>query len=77
TVLSASTRGIAAPKGVPGPIMKKLQDVFYKAMMTKEHIDRLEKAGQPVKIMLGDEFVKYYGESFKVAKKWVDYVRKK
>ena len=77
TVLSASTRGIAAPKGVPGPIMKKLQDVFYKAMTTKEHIDRLEKAGQPVKIMLGDEFVKYYGESFKVAKKWVDYVRKK
>jgi len=77
TVLSASTRGIAAPKGVPGPIMKKLQDVFHKAMTTKEHLDRLEKAGQPVKIMLGEEFGKYYGENFKVAKKWVDYVRKK
>jgi len=28
--------------------MKKLQDVFHKAMMAEEHIDRLEKAGQPV-----------------------------
>ncbi len=27
-VISASTRGIAAPKGVPAPIMKKLQEVF-------------------------------------------------
>jgi tripartite-type tricarboxylate transporter receptor subunit TctC len=77
TVLSASTRGIAAPKGVPGPIMKKLQDVFHKAMMTKEHIDMLEQAGHPVKIMLSEEFAKYYWESFKVAQKWVDYVRKK
>jgi tripartite-type tricarboxylate transporter receptor subunit TctC len=77
TVLSAATRGIAAPKGVPVPIMKKLQDVFHKAMMTKEHIDMLEQAGQPVKIMLGEEFGKYYRENLEVAKKWVDYVRKK
>jgi len=27
--------------------------------------------------MVGKEFVDYYWESFKVAKKWVDYVRKK
>lgn len=77
TVLSASTRGIAVPKGVPGPIMTKLQDVFHKSMMTKEHIDMLEQAGQPVKIMLGEEFTKYYWEQFKVAQKWVDYIRKK
>ncbi len=77
TILSAATRGVAAPKGVPGPIMKKLEDVFHKAMMTKEHIDMLEKAGQPVKIMLGEEFTKYYWEQFKVAQKWVDYIRKK
>jgi tripartite-type tricarboxylate transporter receptor subunit TctC len=77
TVISASTRGLAGPKGIPEPIQKKIQDVFYKAMMTKEHIDRLETAGQPVKIMVGKEFVDYYWESFKVAKKWVDYVRKK
>ena len=77
TILSASTRGVAAPKGIPQPIMKKLQEVFKKAMLTKDHMDRLEGAGQPVKILVGDDFVKYYWESFKVAKKWVEYVRKK
>jgi len=77
TVLSASTRGIAAPKGVPEPIMKKLQEVFKKAMMTKDHVEKLEAAGQPVKILVGEDFVKYYWESYKVAKKWVEYVRGK
>ena len=77
SVISASTRGIAAPKGVPEPIMKKLQDVFKKAMMSKEHLDKLEGAGMPVKIMAGEEFVKYYWDTFKVSQKWVDYVRKK
>jgi tripartite-type tricarboxylate transporter receptor subunit TctC len=77
TVISAATRGIAAPKGVPEPIMKRLQEIFKKAMETKEHLDKLEGAGQPVKIMVGDEFIKYYWESFKVAQKWVDFARKK
>ncbi|NWF57272.1 MAG: tripartite tricarboxylate transporter substrate binding protein [Syntrophaceae bacterium] len=77
TVLSASTRGIAGPKGIPGPIIKKIEQVFEKAMMTKDHMDKLESAGMPVKIMLAEEFGKYYWESYKVAKKWVEYVRKK
>jgi len=76
-VLSASTRGIAAPKGVPEPIMRKLQEVFKAAMQTKDHLDKLEGAGQPVKIIVGEEFVKYYWDSYKVAKKWVDHVRGK
>jgi tripartite-type tricarboxylate transporter receptor subunit TctC len=77
TVLSASTRGIAGPKGIPEPIQKKLQEVFKKAMMSKEHLDKLEGAGMPVKIMIGEEFVKYYWDSYNVAKKWVEHVRGK
>ena len=77
TVLSAATRGIGAPKGVPQPILKKIEDTFKKAMESKEHLDKLEAAAQPVKIMMGEEFNKYYWDSYKVAKKWVDYVRKK
>ena len=77
TVISASTRGFAGPKGIPEPIMQKLQDVFKKAMMSKEHMEKLEGAGHPVKILVGKEFQDYYWESFKVAKKWVEYVRKK
>jgi tripartite-type tricarboxylate transporter receptor subunit TctC len=77
TVLSASTRGVAGPKGIPEPIKNKLEDVFRKAMMTKEHMEKLESAGHPVKILVGKDFADYYWESFKVAKKWVEYVRKK
>jgi tripartite-type tricarboxylate transporter receptor subunit TctC len=77
TVISASTRGIAAPKGLPDAITKKLQGVFKKAMESREHLDKLEAAGMPVKIMVGKEFIDYYWESYKVAKKWVDFVRKK
>ena len=77
TVLSASTRGIGAPKGIPQPLLKKIEDIFKKAMESKEHLDKLEAATQPVKIMVGEEFNKYYWDSYKVAKKWVDYVRKK
>jgi tripartite-type tricarboxylate transporter receptor subunit TctC len=77
TVISASTRGLAGPKGIPDPIKNKIQDVFKNAMMSKEHMEKLEGAGHPVRIMVGEEFVKYYWESYKVAQKWVDHVRKK
>ena len=76
-VLCAATRGIAAPKGIPEPIMKRLQDIFKTAMQTKEHLEKLEGAGQPVKIMVGEEFNKYYWDSYQMAKKWVEYARKK
>jgi tripartite-type tricarboxylate transporter receptor subunit TctC len=76
-VLCAATRGIAAPKGVPEPIMKRLQEIFKTAMQNKEHLDKLEGAGQPVRIMVGEEFIKYYWDSYQLAKKWVEFARKK
>jgi len=76
-VISASTRGIGAPRGIPQPILKKIEDTLKKAMESKEHLDKLEAAAHGAKIMVGEEFNKYYWDSYKVAKKWVDYVRKK
>lgn len=76
-VISASTRGIGAPKGIPQPILKKIEDTLKKAMESKEHLDKLDAAAHGAKIMVGEEFNKYYWDSYKVAKKWVDYVRKK
>ena len=76
-VISGVHAGIAAPKGLPDPVMKKLQDVFGKAMMSKDHMEKLESAGQPVKILIGEEAVKYYWDSYQVAKKWVEHVRRK
>jgi tripartite-type tricarboxylate transporter receptor subunit TctC len=59
TVISSSARGIAGPKGIPEPISKKLQAVFKKAMEDPEHIEKMEKAGLAVKIMMGDEYGRY------------------
>jgi len=77
TVISARSRGIVAPKGTPEASLRKFQDVFHKAMMTKEHLDKLEGMGLPVKIMVGEEFVKYYWDNYNLAKKWIGYMSRK
>ncbi len=59
SVISASARGIVGPKGLPEPISKKLQAVFKKAMEDPEHVEKMEKAGLAVKIMVGEEYGKY------------------
>ena len=62
TVISSSTRGIVGPKGLPEPIVKKLQAVFKKAIEDPEHVEKMEKAGLAIKIMVGDEYAKYFRE---------------
>jgi len=59
TVISSSTRGIVGPKGMPAAIVKKLQEVFKKAMEDPEHMKNMDKAGLAIKIMGGDEYGKY------------------
>ena len=59
SVLSSSTRGIAGPKGLPEPVVKKLQDIFKKAIEQPEHMDKMEKAGLAVKVMMAEEYGKY------------------
>ena len=46
-------------------------------MLSKEHLEKPEGAGMPVKIMVGEEFVKYYQDTFKISQKCVDFDRKK
>jgi tripartite-type tricarboxylate transporter receptor subunit TctC len=59
TVISSSARGIAGPKGLPEPISKKLQAAFKKAMEDPEHVEKMEKVGLAVKIMMGEEYGRY------------------
>ena len=59
SVISSSTRGIVGPKGLPGPVVKRLQEAFKKAMDNPEHLDKMDKAGLAVKVMLGEEYGKY------------------
>jgi tripartite-type tricarboxylate transporter receptor subunit TctC len=76
-VVSNSTRGIAGPKGMSPAVVKKLQDVLGKAMQDPEHIKKLEDAGIAVKIMVGDEYMKYYREMHEKAAKYTEWARKR
>lgn len=62
TVINVVTRGFAAPKGVPEPIIKKLESAFVKAAESPEHVEKMEASGYVVKIQIGDEYLKHYRE---------------
>ena len=76
SVISSSTRGIVGPKGTPDAVVHKLQGTFKKAMENPEHLARMDKAGLAVKVMMGDEYVKYIRDVHEKTKKLVDEARK-
>ena len=76
TVISSSTRGIAGPKGMPPAIVKQLADVFRKAMEHPDHVQKLEAAGLAIRIMVGDEYARYYKETHDKAKKYTEWAKK-
>jgi len=75
TVISNSTRGIAGPKGMPAPLVVKLRDVLAKAMQDPEHVKKLEDQGIAIKIMIGDEYEKYFAETHAKAKKYTEWAK--
>lgn len=75
TVISNSTRGIAVPKGTPQPVIKKLEQVFKKAMEDPEHVKKMEEAGLALKIMVGEEYAKYYRELHEKSTKYAEWAR--
>jgi tripartite-type tricarboxylate transporter receptor subunit TctC len=50
--------GVSAPKGTPPEIIQKLRDVIKKTVVDKQFIDLVEKAGDEVRPLIGDELVK-------------------
>jgi tripartite-type tricarboxylate transporter receptor subunit TctC len=77
TVISSSTRGIAGPKGMPEPVVRKLQDVLARAMANPEHVKKMEDAGLAIKVMVGDEYAKYYRDTHAKAAKYTEWARSK
>jgi len=76
TVISNSSRGIMGPKGIPGPIVKKIQEVFLETMKNPEHVEKMNKAGLAVKPLVGEEYAKYFRDLHNRAKPLVDIARK-
>ena len=75
SVISNSTRGIAAPRGTPQPVLKKLEAALRKAMEDPEHVQKMEAAGLAVKIMVGEEYARYYRETHAQAKKYTEWAK--
>jgi tripartite-type tricarboxylate transporter receptor subunit TctC len=75
TVISSSTRGIAGPKGMPEPVVNKLRDVLKKAMDDPEHVSKLENQGLAIKVMVGDEYAKYFLDTHAKAKKYTEWAK--
>ena len=75
TVISSSTRGIAGPKGMPAPLVAKLRDVLKKAMEDPDHVKKLEDQGLAIKIMVGDEYEKYFAETHAMSKKYTEWAK--
>jgi tripartite-type tricarboxylate transporter receptor subunit TctC len=75
TVISSSTRGIAAPRGTPAPVVKKLAQVLKQAMDDPEHVKKMDEAGLTLRIMIGEEYAKYYRELHAKAAKYTEWAR--
>jgi tripartite-type tricarboxylate transporter receptor subunit TctC len=75
SVISSSTRGIAAPKGTPPAVVKRLQEVLKKAMDDPEHVKKMEDAGLGLRVMVGEEYAKYYRELHAKAAKYTEWAR--
>ena len=53
----------------------KLQDVLSNAMQDPEHVSKLENQGLGIKIMVGEEYAKYYRELHAKAAKYTEWAR--
>jgi len=75
TVISSSTRGIAAPKGTAPAVIKRLEQALKKAMDDPEHVKKMEEAGLGLRVMVGEEYAKYYSELHAKAAKYTEWAR--
>jgi tripartite-type tricarboxylate transporter receptor subunit TctC len=58
--------GVMAPKKTPQPIVDKLREVAKKVATDKAFIDLIEKPGDEVHFIAGEEFVKYWDRESEV-----------
>jgi tripartite-type tricarboxylate transporter receptor subunit TctC len=76
TVISSSTRGVMGPKGMPKPILQKLEAAFAEAMKDPGHIEKMETAGLSINMMVGENFGKYLRDLLEQCRPLVEEARK-
>jgi tripartite-type tricarboxylate transporter receptor subunit TctC len=63
-IVQASPYGLAAPKGTPPEVVKKLHDAFKQAMEMPNHVEALGKYDQALMYMSSDAYSKFAAETF-------------
>ncbi len=76
TVISSSTRGVGAPKGVPADVVKVIETTFLKAINSPEMKEKMDAVGLALKPMVGAEYAKYYADLQAQAKKYTEWALK-
>ncbi|HYC63677.1 MAG TPA: tripartite tricarboxylate transporter substrate binding protein [Reyranellaceae bacterium] len=76
TIISNSTRGVAAPKGTPADVIKVLEGAFLKAINSADMKEKMDTAGLALKPMVGAEYAKYYADLQAQAKKYTEWALK-
>src|SRR3989339_242341 len=68
--------GIVVPRNTPESIVRKLREVSRKVAVEKSFIDIIEKSGDEVRLVLGEEMAKYWdAESAMLTKVMADLIR--
>jgi tripartite-type tricarboxylate transporter receptor subunit TctC len=61
--------GLCVPKKTPAPIIEKLRETAKKVVEDKSYVDIIEKLGDEVRYMVGEDLTKYWdSESERIAK---------
>ncbi len=76
TVISSSTRGVAAPKGTPADIVKVIETAFLKAINSADMKQKMDAVGLALKPMVGAEYATYYANLHKQAQKYTEWALK-
>ena len=76
TIISSSTRGVAAPKGTPADVVKVLEGAFLKAINSADMKAKMDAAGLALKPMVGAEYAKYYADLHVQATKYTEWALK-
>jgi len=77
TVVSSSTRGIVAPKGLPPAIGKRLSDALRTAMQHPDHVKRMEETGIGLKVVDGEAYARLIKDIHAVAAKYTEWARQR
>jgi tripartite-type tricarboxylate transporter receptor subunit TctC len=63
-IVQASPYGLAAPKGTPPDVVKKLHDAFKQAMEMPNHVEALGKYDQALMYMSSDAYSTFAEQTF-------------